>query len=270
MNLLLAILKNDNEENAVICLKIVNELYKNYSASLEEYVQPFLDIVKEMYGNMPQAVEDAFNNPASSAVPSVPISPAVDTSDESQRPLAQSRYSFKVLTECPIIIALLFTLFKNSAPLVSANVPAFVPLIMTVLTLQPDAQRKAHQEAAAKNITFCGVSPEIKNRNAYNEFKGLQQTISFVAYILRMFQTTLRPHEETIADAIVEIMKDCPPEAAATRKEILVATRHIWFSEFRSGFIKHMDILIDEDVLIGKGVTCRETLRYNFVINDNN
>ncbi|KAJ3211873.1 hypothetical protein HDU67_004198 [Dinochytrium kinnereticum] len=263
ISLLLQILRNDNEENAVICLKIINELYKNYHAIVEDHVQPFLDIVKEMYGNMAQAVEDTFNNPvAGSATSSQPVSPAVDSSDESQRPLAQSRYSFKVLTECPIIIALLFSLFKNTNRLVNGNVPQFVPLIMSVLTLQPEAQKAAHQEAAANNTIFCGVSPEIKNRAAYSEFKALQvKTVSFVAYILRMFQTTLRPHEDTIADAIVEIMKDCPPEAAATRKEILVATRHIWYSEFRSGFTRHMDILINEDVLIGKGVTCKETLR---------
>ncbi|KAJ3100237.1 hypothetical protein HDU97_002421, partial [Phlyctochytrium planicorne] len=263
MGLLLKILRSDNEENAVICLKITNELQKTFYTVLEEHVQPFLDIVKEMYGNMEKAVEDTFNNPTASATSTTPVSPAVDSnSDESQRPLAPSLFSFKVLTECPIIIALLFSLFKNTNRLVNGNVPQFVPLILSVLTLQPEAQKKAHQEAKENGTIFCGVSSEIKNRTAYSEFKALQvKTVSFVAYILRMFQTTLRPHEETIADAIVEIMKDCPPEAAATRKEILVATRHIWFSEFRAGFTKHIDTLINEDVLIGKGVTCRETLR---------
>ncbi|KAI8840240.1 FAT domain-containing protein [Chytridium lagenaria] len=82
---------------------------------------------------------------------------------------------------------------------------------MNVLTLQPEAQRRAHQEAAQSNTIFCGVSPEIKNRAAYSDFKALQvKTLSFIAYILRMFQTTLRPHEDTIADVIVQILKDCP------------------------------------------------------------
>ncbi|RKO86143.1 hypothetical protein BDK51DRAFT_31901, partial [Blyttiomyces helicus] len=43
--------------------------------------------------------------------------------------------------------------------------------------------------------------------------------------------------------------------------ELLVATRHIWYTEFRSAFVKHIDILLHDEVLAGVGVTARETLR---------
>jgi transformation/transcription domain-associated protein len=52
----------DNEENAVICLKIIVDLHKNYTSLMEEFVQPFLDLVKEIYGNMPTAVASAFED----------------------------------------------------------------------------------------------------------------------------------------------------------------------------------------------------------------
>lgn len=62
MACLMTLMHLDNEENAVICLKIIVDLHKNYTAIMEEFVQPFLDLVKEIYANMPMAVVTAFGN----------------------------------------------------------------------------------------------------------------------------------------------------------------------------------------------------------------
>lgn len=72
----------------------------------------------------------------------------------------------------------------------------------------------------------------------------------------------LKPYQDQIADGVISLMKDCPKEASATRKELLVATRHLWFTEFRSSFYKYLDLLLNEDLLIGSGVTCKESLRF--------
>jgi transformation/transcription domain-associated protein len=69
LQLLMGLLKVENEDNAVICLKIIIELYKSYKLLLEDQVQPFLDIVREMYLNMEQTVKDAFDSSGSSATP---------------------------------------------------------------------------------------------------------------------------------------------------------------------------------------------------------
>jgi len=60
MEILLDLLKNDNEENGSICVKIIVDLHKNNKSILEKYVQSFFDIVKEMYGNIKQTVNNAF------------------------------------------------------------------------------------------------------------------------------------------------------------------------------------------------------------------
>ncbi len=57
------------------------------------------------------------------------------------------------------------------------------------------------------------------------------------------------------------MLKDCPPEASATRKELLVATRHVLSTEYRAHFVGQIDTLLDERVLIGTGVTSHETQR---------
>lgn len=71
----------------------------------------------------------------------------------------------------------------------------------------------------------------------------------------------MKPSEKAISEAVIRLMKTCPGEALATRKELLVATRHILATEFREGFYQHIDMLLDESILIGDGKQFFETLR---------
>lgn len=93
----------------------------------------------------------------------------------SQRNLGQSKFSFKVLTECPIIIALLFQLYRA---FVSSNVARFVEPIIKVLALQPPLQQQAHDEATLNNTFFLGMAPGIKDAAVYAEYKSLQVKVT--------------------------------------------------------------------------------------------
>ncbi|OAJ42214.1 hypothetical protein BDEG_25701 [Batrachochytrium dendrobatidis JEL423] len=128
MRVLMIVLREDNEDNGSISLKIIVDLHKNYKMLAEEFVQPFLNIVQEMYQNMEKAVTDAFGdiNAMDEADQSVASSsPGL----ASQKTICLSMFSFKVLTECPIIIALLFQIHRK---FVTPNVPQFVPYIVKV------------------------------------------------------------------------------------------------------------------------------------------
>jgi len=61
MALLMQIIKTDNEDNAVLALKIMIDLHRHYKVVVADQVQPFLDFVFEMYGNMPNIVKEAFD-----------------------------------------------------------------------------------------------------------------------------------------------------------------------------------------------------------------
>lgn len=140
---------------------------------------------------------------------------------------------------------------------------SLLPCVISALALQPKQQAAAHREAAKQGKIFCGVSPLIGNKTAFAELKALQiKTVSFLAFILKNFLPLFKPHLTEVAESVVFLMKDCPPESSASRKELLVATRHIWQTEFKMAFVPHIDALLDEDVLTGSGVTCRETLRF--------
>ena len=149
--------------------------------------------------------------------------------------------SFKVLTECPIIVVLLFQLYPRFVPV---NIPKFMPLIVTTLGLQiPPQARMTH-------------------RLAYTDFIASQvKTLSFLAYVLRGFAEHLQPYKENIPKCVIQLLLNCPNESASVRKELLIATRHILATDFRVGFVSQIDTLLEEKVLIGTGRTSYETLR---------
>ncbi len=331
MTAMLNVLRDDNEDNAVLALKVIIDLHRSFKAVLQDQVQPFLELVKKLYANMKNTVEQAFESEASqltapastAAAPTAPAATTPAVSDTTtttttttatdttaaapaasstaqpaatataasdaaaststptasasttpaatsatpatpaapaSKPLPKSMSSFKVLTECPIVIVLIFQSYRTVVP---QAINVFVPLIIeSCLSLQAKPQREAHQAASANGEIFVGVAPAIKNRSLYTDMIVAQvKTMSFLAYVLRGSAPVMRPFAHVLPEISVRLLKDCPPEASATRKELLVATRHVLSTEYRAHFVGQIDTLLDERVLIGTGVTSHETQR---------
>jgi transformation/transcription domain-associated protein len=150
LKLSMFLLEVENEENAVICLRIIIDLHKSYRPMLENDVQPFLDIVQKIYSDLPATVATVFSakeaskpaGPASGAPPGLGLDVAQPKKATS---LIRSTQSFKVLTECPIIVVLLFQLYQRY---LQANIPKFMPLIVNTLGLvAPKAALTTHRAA---------------------------------------------------------------------------------------------------------------------------
>ncbi len=188
VDLLMDLVRIENEENAVLCMKTIMDLERNQAKATAAQVQPFLELIQEMFQTMEQVVRDTFDTPSQatpSGMPSTPgasapnfqsprpSSPATSVPDlaaeqqTSNNVLLKGMHSFKVLAECPIIVVSIFQTHRNS---VSTNVKLFVPLIKSILLLQAKPQEKAHAEAADQKTIFTGVCKEIKNRAAFGEF----------------------------------------------------------------------------------------------------
>ncbi|CCG81911.1 putative Histone acetylase complex subunit Paf400 [Taphrina deformans PYCC 5710] len=273
MSVVLELLKNDNEEIACVCLKVFIDLHKAYKTSIEEFVQPFLDIVLKLYQNMPETVRESFNNLNSSGTTATPSTarttraaagnqspqalnsplPNVDAAEAApaSTTLNKSLYSFKVLTECPIIIVLLFSTYRQS---VQTNLVLFTPAIIAMLSLQAPP--------APKTVGSTTHASIILHRQVLAEFMLAQiKTLSFLAYVLRGFTAFMKKYAAAIPQFVLHLLNECPPEMSAARKELLVATRHILSTEFRNAFLGKIEVLLDENVLVGNGVTAREALR---------
>ena len=276
VDLLMGLVRTENEDNVILCMKAIMDMERHQVDATASKVQPFLDLIMEMFGSMEGVVKETFDAPAQGSQGTTPSnpqafqsprpgSPAAAASTDlgldapAIRPLMRGMQSFKVFAECPIIVVSLFQAHRSCVP---ANVKKFVPLIKTVLTLEAGPQKRAREEAKSRAENFIGVSKDIKNRHAFGELVTAQvKMMSFLAYLLRVYSNQLDDFLKILPDIVVQLLRDCPSEKSATRKELLVAIRHTINFNFRTVFLRRIDDLLDERTLIGDGLTVYESMR---------
>ncbi|XP_026839332.1 transcription-associated protein 1 isoform X3 [Drosophila erecta] len=256
ITMMLKILKTDNEENVLVSLRIIIELHKHFRPSFNPEIQLFLGFVKDIYTSLPNHLTSIFETSndiwvtdlkdlnlevllsEAYSVRTIHVEKALDSNSQQQlyNLLPRGILSLKVLQELPIIVVLMYQIYKNA---VHQEVAEFIPLILTTINLQPTVTRRN--------------SPQ---KEIYVEFMGAQiKTLSFLAYIVRIFQEVVIASSLSVTSGMLNLMRNCPKEAAHLRKELLIAARHIFATDLRQKFIPSIEQLFDEDLLIGKGVT---------------
>lgn len=278
MGVLLTSLPNENEDNGVLCMKLLTSLFKSFKSMLQNQVEQFIQIIIQIYKNTPESVRRAFDEDGETMFDDdemkddeqlLSVEADTDESDLNGRPKLEDAgkaskstlYSFKVLSECPITMVTLYSSYKQ---LTGTSLPQFTPLVMDLLNMQVPQQQRAREEAEARGKRFTSVSPEIKSRSVYCEFILAQiKATSFLAYVfIRGYASDfLQNYVGFIPDLIIRLLQDCPSELSSARKELLHATRHILSTNYKRLFLPKLDYLFDEDVLIGSGFTTHETLR---------
>ncbi|XP_016401510.1 transformation/transcription domain-associated protein [Sinocyclocheilus rhinocerous] len=259
LSVMFRFLEIESEENVLICLRIIIELHKQFRPPISQEIHHFLDFVKQIYKELPKVVTRYFENPqviAENTVPSpemvgmitsVLVKTTPEREDSETRThtiIPRGSLSLKVLAELPIIVVLMYQLYKLS---IHNAVSEFVPLIMNTIMLQVSPQARQHK---------------LFNKELYADFIAAQiKTLSFLAYIIRIYQDLVGKYSQQMVKGMLQLLSNCPPETAHLRKELLIAAKHILTTDLRSQFIPCMDKLFDESILIGSGYTARETLR---------
>lgn len=265
LKLSLQVLTKDNEDNALISIRIIFDLLRNFRPTVEAEVQPFLDFVCSIYHNFKNTVNYFFfdnPNPVSSVIPTVSSTlnsnltgstivkqlenddgfdaAGVVTPHVGSGQLNPSTRSFKIVTESPLVVMFLFQLYTK---LVQTNIPFLLPTMVEAISIVgPET-----------------VPPHLKTQ--FVELKGAQvKTLSFLTYLLKSYVDYIRPHEDNICKSIVNLLVTCP-DSVSIRKELLIALKHVLNTDFKRGLFPLIDTLLEERVLIGTGRVCIETLR---------
>lgn len=177
---------------------------------------------------------DSTTNPSMEKLPSSPVPPLSP----------KSTSSFRVLTECPLVVMLMFQLYPK---FLRSNIPSMINVMMEALALRAPPVNSIAQG----NQTLDTNAKRLYLSRCRDLVAAQAKTLSFLTYLLRGFSSDLKPYEDRLASNVVALMSTCPREFISTRKELLVATRHLLNSEFRNGFFRHVDALLDERVLMG-------------------
>ncbi|CAN7997402.1 unnamed protein product, partial [Ixodes hexagonus] len=263
LSLMFELLKIENEENVLVCLRIIIELHKQFRPQFNPEIQQFLQFVKSIYKELPNHLNAIFEPRPGLKVKDIAElnlesvlqetftltniqveKKAADGSCASYNVVPRAVLSLKVLAELPIIVVLMYQLYKQS---VHDDVAEFIPLILTTITLQPLAQHR--------------MSPAF-NKEVFVDFMAAQiKTLSFLAYIVKIYQDIVNAHSSQLAQGMLGLLVLCPQEVAHLRKELLIAARHILATELRNKFVGCIEQLFDENILIGTGWTAYESLR---------
>jgi transformation/transcription domain-associated protein len=59
------------------------------------------------------------------------------------------------------------------------------------------------------------------------------KTLSFLAYIIRIYQEVVGKHSEQMVEGMLGMLTLCPMEVTHLRKELLIAARHILATDLR-------------------------------------
>src|ERR1700760_2292641 len=117
----MTLVRIENEDNDILIVKTIMAFLRHNQNVLKERVQPFLDVILEMFQMMSQTVEETFDVPSTSQAhastpgnqftqsprPSSPVSTVsteLGSEQQQSRHLLKGMQSFKVVAECPIIV----------------------------------------------------------------------------------------------------------------------------------------------------------------------
>ncbi|XP_011636974.1 transformation/transcription domain-associated protein [Pogonomyrmex barbatus] len=263
LTLTFKLLETDNEENVLVCLRIIIDLHKQYKPIFNPDIQYFLQFVKSVYSELPKNLSKIFEPRSPLRVKDLSEinieallketftitaiqseKKAADGTVVTYNLIPKAVLSLKVLQELPIIVVLLNQLYKQN---VHQEVSNFVPIVITTISLQPSPQHRA--------------SPGF-NKEVFVDFMGAQvKTLSFLAYVIRSYQDLISQNSTMLVKGILGLFTLCPMEVAHLRKELVIASRHILATDLRNHFIPHMEIFFNEDIFIGHGWTAHEVLR---------
>ncbi|XP_030782403.1 transformation/transcription domain-associated protein-like [Rhinopithecus roxellana] len=201
-------LETENEENVLICLRIIIELHKQFRPPITQEIHHFLDFVKQIYKELPKVVNRYFENPQvipENTVPppemvgmittiAVKVNPEREDSEtRTHSIIPRGSLSLKVLAELPIIVVLMYQLYKLNIHNVVAE---FVPLIMNTIAIQVSAQARQHK---------------LYNKELYADFIAAQiKTLSFLAYIIRIYQELVTKYSQQMVKGMLQLLSNCP------------------------------------------------------------
>lgn len=211
MNMLIRVLSEDVEANALAAMHVFMELHKVFRGAVESSVQPFIDFVLRLLEAFPSSVNATVNANASGN--------ANATSFSGNANAASGKSNVKLIIECPVMVVLLFQLHRK---FINENILKFVPLIMKILEIsQAPPPFVPESGKLADDFAVLGSAEYGRNgaRQQYCDFiQAKVKVLSFLAYVSRSFSSALKPHQNSIPHFVIDILRNCPPESASARK----------------------------------------------------
>lgn len=255
------LLRNDNEENGIVCCKIISDVVRYYRNLTDDSVKEFLSMYSDLLNNVQSVVDETLSEDSAVVEPNVAF---------------PAHRGFKVLGELAMTTVSIASIYRQ---MVIPAIHELLPLNVAVMCIEAPVQHKAKTEYEATGGHWAGMAPGFKNPSIYVDFTAMQvKLLSCIAFLHRGSGTEPFGEDgETFAVTCVRLLQDCPPAAISSRRvrilwpllnyfdgcpqDLMVVFRHILNTPYRKAILPYIDKLFDDRVLWGTGLGCRESIR---------
>ena len=238
---LLIIAEEDNEENAILAVKTVQELLQKSSQTLTMSVSVKLEqFLTRLFNNFEGKYNRNFGgqiDTSSSMVAAPATSPSIlnlAESEEKKSKLklkASSRDSFKIVSECYVILVLVMGLGGKTP---NKKILSFLPIIVQALEHMPPKE------------------VQMQKKEKFLEFMIAENKIfSLVGFLLRIHEANdeLQKQSKSIARNSIKFLKNCPPDTGL-RRSFLITLKNI-ITSFIDSYLEYLRDIFDFNTLMG-------------------
>lgn len=164
-----SLIEKENEDNVIICLKIITDYHRLLKTLITNEVQQFFNFVKQIYRELPKNMSNVFKHKSqiklleldestleqllNEAYSTVQIHTEKLPNNQNYTIIPRGSMSLKVLAECPLTTVMIYNYNKNH---LNQEISEIIPLVANVVALQPsDEQRLSsdNQEIYADFVT---------------------------------------------------------------------------------------------------------------------
>lgn len=220
LNLCHEVMENDNENNTIIAIKIFIDWVRAFKNIIpENYITKFVGFCLHMFKNFKEILEKMVDSNHANLI-------------------TKGTASLRVLMECGNAITSLWHHYQRHVPIKDFIVYAFE------IVIQEKPERLSKRSKTYEDLIFC----QTKMLNFLAQFSSSD----------RNYQE-FRQYEDQIAQAVIYMMKTIPSESYNIRKDLFLGFSHLIKSSHRRGFFKYIDSMLDEEAILGKHTTPRNS-----------
>ena len=195
------LLRNDNEENGIVCCKIIGDVVRYYRNLTDDVLKEFMGMYAEVLSNVQSLVDETLSEDSPVLEPNMAL-PALR--------------SFKVLGEYAMTTV---TLASSYRQMVLPALHNLLPQNIAVMLIEAPVQRKAKIEYEAMGGHWAGMASGFRNPSIYVDFTSTQvKLLSCIAFLHRGGAEQFGDDGEKLAIICVRLLQDCPPTAISSRR----------------------------------------------------
>ncbi|CAJ0941422.1 unnamed protein product, partial [Mesorhabditis belari] len=280
--LMLRLIREENEENGCLALKILIDHIKTFrihnealpvldvTSVLQHFRTVFFDMHKHV--SNPKMFEQLkIRRPTQPMKEEILIASYLQTcfysqkvtlNDSNGRPpgpqpepeyvlIPRASQSVKMLAEIPMLFVLIFNQYKHQIGTeMSEMMKAMVSFINLTVPSSPMGGRDPPEP-----------EDSINRELADDCFNCQIKSLSFMAYIAKQTPDVVFASSQQLLSGIFNLLECCPAEMVQARRELLMAVKFFYTSDFRDKFRPYVARLFSEKLMIGTGYTCQDTIR---------